>query len=165
MEGSVLQAQVSSLHRLPFFIDPFPGHPQISDGKSGAIYSAGFVLIVHHPNDFAVESAPTTYLQSSKEMWVDVEPTHSSCSAQVLGLPFKQRKCIIPSDLNVESYRQPACILGCVRNEIHRRCHCHPFHLPRDSNDTTVYRECKAKDIFCFVENYCEELLGKIRFL
>ena len=133
-----------------------PGRPQISDGKSGAIYSEGFVLIVHHPNDFAVDSAPTTYLQGSKEMWVDVQPIHSSCSDQVLGLPFQQRKCIIPSDLNVDTYRQPACMLGCLRNEIHRRCHCHPFHLPKDNNDTTVYRDCKAKDILCFVENYCK---------
>lgn len=89
------------------------------------------------------------------ETWVDVQPILSSCSDQVLGLPFQQRKCIIPSDLNVESYRQPACMLGCVRKEIHKRCYCHPFHLPRD-NDTKVFRDCKAKDIFCFVENYCE---------
>lgn len=113
-------------------------------------------MIVHHPNDFAVESASTTYLPLFKETFVDAQPIHSSCSNQVLGLPFSQRKCIVPSDLNLQTYRQPACMLGCLRSEIHRRCHCHPFHLPKDGNDTNYIRDCKAKDILCFAENYCK---------
>lgn len=135
------------------------GRPQASDGKSGAVYSEGFVVLVHHPNDFPVESAPTTYLQLSKETFIDIQPIHSSCSEQVLGLPFAQRKCIIPKDLNLLSYRQPACMLGCLRDEIHKRCHCHPFNLPVSSNDTKDYRDCKAKDVMCFTENYCEFLV------
>lgn len=117
------------------------------------------MLLVHHPNDFAVESAPTTYLQASRETWIDVKPIQSSCSNQVLDLHFEQRKCIIPSDLGVETYRQPACMLNCARNEIYKRCHCHPFHLPKDRNDTTLRRDCTAKDILCFTENYCKNFL------
>lgn len=111
---------------------------------------------MHHTNDFAVESGPTTYLELSKETFVDIQPIHSSCSQQVLGLPFAQRKCIVPKDLNVDSYRQPACMLGCLRSEIHKRCQCHPFHLPKVDNDTSSLRDCKAVDVMCFVENYCE---------
>lgn len=106
-----------------------------------------------------MESAPTTYLELGQETFIDIQPIHSSCSDQVLGLPFKQRKCIIPSDLNVQSYRQPACMLGCLRDEIHKRCRCHPFHLPSVDNQTSKLRDCKAKDVFCFVENYCEHIL------
>lgn len=143
------------------------GQPQASDGKSGAIYSEGFVVIVHHPNDFAVESASTTYLELGQETFIDVQPIHSSCSDQVLSLPFKQRKCIIPSDLKAQTYRQPECMLGCLRDEIHRRCHCHPFHLSRAGNHSDQLRDCKAKDVYCFVQNYCEELnlaLSFVRF-
>lgn len=148
--------------RLTYFYIQFPsGRPQASDGKSGAVYSEGFVVLVHHPHDFAVDSASTTYIELTQETFVDVSPTHSSCSDQVLGLPFSQRKCIIPSDLNVASYRQPACMLNCLRTEIHRRCHCHPFHLPRSDNETNTYRDCKAKDVTCFVENYCKKVFGK----
>jgi acid-sensing ion channel, other len=132
------------------------GRPQASDGKSGAVYSEGFVVLVHHSNDFAVESAPTTYLPLSAETFIDVQPIHSSCSDQVLGLPFPQRKCIIPSDLRVKNYRQPECMLGCLRNEIHKRCGCHPFHLPKSDNETRYIRDCRAKDVNCFVINYCE---------
>lgn len=132
------------------------GRPQASDGKSGAVYSEGFVVLVHHSNDFAVESAPTTYLPLSSETFVDVQPIHSSCSDQVLGLPFSQRKCIIPPDIQASHYRQPACMLSCLRTEIHKRCGCHPFHLPKSDNETRFIRDCKAKDVYCFVLNYCE---------
>ncbi|CAO1376532.1 unnamed protein product [Diamesa tonsa] len=131
------------------------GRPQASDGKSGAIYSEGFEVITHHTNDFAVESASTVFLELSQETFVDVEPTYTSCSAQVLSLPFSQRNCIIPADRNVEIYRQPACMLECLRDEIHRRCQCHPFHLPTN-NITKPIRKCRTVDALCFVENYFE---------
>lgn len=133
------------------------GRPQPSDGKSGAIYSEGFEIITHHTNDFAVESASTVFLELSQETFIDVQPTHTSCSDQVLGLPFSQRSCIIPADRNVEVYRQPACVLECLRDEIHRRCQCHPFHLPTN-NITKPIRNCRTVDALCFVENYCKFL-------
>jgi len=135
------------------------GRPQASDGKSGAILSEGFVVIVHHPDDFAVESAATTYVDLNRETFIDIQPIYSSCSNQVLGLPFSQRKCIIPSDINKEVYRQPACMLECLRDEIHRRCYCHPFHLPGGDNQTSSLRSCIAKDVSCMVLNYCEFLM------
>lgn len=131
------------------------GRPQASDGKSGAVYSEGLVALVHHPNDFPVESHQTTYLPFGSETFIDIQPLHSSCTDQVLSLPFEQRKCILPKDLNKHSYRQPACLLECLKDKIHNLCHCHPFHLPKSDNETN-YRFCKAKEISCFVTNLCE---------
>lgn len=113
-------------------------------------------MIVHHPNDFAVEAAPATYVDLKKETFIDVQPIHSSCSDQVLVLPFAQRKCIIPSDIGKSHYRQPECILNCVRDEIYDQCSCHPFHLPKNSNSSITMRDCRAVDVDCFVEHYCE---------
>lgn len=113
-------------------------------------------MIVHHPNDFAVESAPTTYIDLKKETFIDISPIHSSCSNQVLVLPFSQRKCIIPSDKGKSNYRQPECMLECLREEIHKRCYCHPFHLPRAIDEKNKFKDCKAVDIMCFVNSYCK---------
>ncbi|XP_052873492.1 sodium channel protein Nach-like [Anopheles cruzii] len=130
------------------------GYPQASDGKSGALYSEGFMLMVHHPHDFAVEDAPLTLLRLGKETFVNVLPTDSRCSEQVLALPQSQRKCIIGSDFHppIAYYRQPACTLDCVRKEVHRKCGCHPFHLPRPR--ATKIRNCTVYDSICFIENY-----------
>lgn len=90
---------------------------------------------------------------------IDVLATDHRASDQVLALPIRQRKCVIPSDKpNLSrSYRQSACTLECMRDEIHRICGCHPYHLPR----ALVYvidqfRECEVFDVTCFVDNYCE---------
>lgn len=123
------------------------------------------MLIVHHPNDFAVESAPTTYVELNRETFIDIQPIYSSCSEQVLGLPFEQRKCIIPSDKGKENYRQPECMLECLREEIHRRCKCHPFHLPRAPNQTHALKDCRAVDVMCFVDNYCRLTMEDFYFL
>lgn len=91
--------------------------------------------------------------------YIDVYATDIRASDQVLELPVKQRNCIKPSDKPDlrTSYRQPACTLECMRDEIHRRCGCHPYHLPR----AVVYvmdqiRDCEVFDITCFVDNFCE---------
>lgn len=133
------------------------GKPQASDGKSGALYSEGFEIMIHHPMDFAVESAPTILIGLGKETHVTVSPIHSSCSDQVLALPFSQRKCIIPSDRNLKIYRQPACMLECLQDEVQKRCHCHPFHLPKKNfENNTVMRDCIMRDAICFAYNYCK---------
>ncbi|KAG5683871.1 hypothetical protein PVAND_013132 [Polypedilum vanderplanki] len=132
------------------------GRPQASDGRSGAIYSEGFVIIVHHPNDFAVEKAPTTFANLKKETFVDVTPIYSLCTDQVLALDFDRRKCIIPSDLNSDHYRQPECMLNCLRDHIYTHCNCHPFNLPRESNSSKFIRDCIATDVACFSEHYFE---------
>ncbi|XP_049294922.1 sodium channel protein Nach-like [Anopheles funestus] len=156
------------------------GYPQASDGKSGALYSEGFMvgydrrliipvqganvislsnkLMIHHPHDFAVEASPLTLIRLRKETFVNVLPTDSRCSEQVLALPQNQRDCIVGSDFNppIANYRQPACTLQCLRNEVHRKCGCHPFHLPQptDRGPGQRVRNCTVYDSMCFVENY-----------
>lgn len=94
-----------------------------------------------------------------KETFVDVYPTDSSCSQQVLNLPFSQRKCILTSDLAVlvdsgDEYRQPACMLKCYRAMVYNVCRCHPYQLPIDPSGSM--RDCGIMDVPCFVENYCK---------
>lgn len=60
------------------------GSPQASDGKSGVLYSEGFILLIHHPNDFAVEAAPLTLIKLGTETYVNIAPTDLSCDDQVL---------------------------------------------------------------------------------
>ncbi|XP_041786050.1 sodium channel protein Nach-like, partial [Anopheles merus] len=133
------------------------GYPQASDGKSGALYSEGFMLMIHHPHDFAVEASPLTLIRLGKETFVNVLPTDSRCSEQVLALPQSQRDCIVGSDFSppIERYRQPACTLECLRNEVHRKCGCHPFHLPRPMVGRNGQALETALSRFnVFVENY-----------
>ncbi|XP_055594577.1 sodium channel protein Nach-like [Uranotaenia lowii] len=135
------------------------GFPQASDGKSGALYSEGFMLMIHHPYDFAVESAPLTLLRLGTETFVSVTPTDSRCSAQVLGLPQEQRPCITGKDFPkpIKNYRQPACTLECLRNHVHRKCGCHPFHLPIQSqipDSEKPIRSCTITDTLCLIDNY-----------
>ncbi|XP_058827422.1 sodium channel protein Nach-like [Topomyia yanbarensis] len=135
------------------------GFPQASDGKSGALYSEGFMLMIHHPHDFAVEAAPLTLLRLGTETFVSVTPTDSRCSAQVMLLPQSQRCCITGEDFPVpiENYRQPACTLECLRNEVHRKCGCHPYHLPSKPHipgKKKLIRKCSVADSFCLIENY-----------
>uniref|UniRef100_A0A182K6C4 Uncharacterized protein n=1 Tax=Anopheles christyi TaxID=43041 RepID=A0A182K6C4_9DIPT len=134
------------------------GYPQASDGKSGALYSEGYMLMIHHPHDFAVEASPLTLIRLGKETFVNVLPTDSRCSEQVLALPQSQRDCIVGSDFSppIEKYRQPACTLECLRYAVHRKCGCHPFHLPPLTvarNERNI-RNCTVYDSMCFVENY-----------
>lgn len=94
--------------------------------------------------------------------YIDVQATDRRVSDQVLELPLKQRKCVISSDKpNMRtSYRQSACTLECMRDEIHRICGCHPFHLPRPLVFIIdQYRDCEASDSICFVDNYGELFL------
>lgn len=93
------------------------------------------------------------------ETFVDVYTTDSSCSQQVLNLPFSQRKCILTSDLpgfveRGDKYRQPACMLRCYRAMVHNVCRCHPYQLPIDP--FVRIRGCGIMDVPCFVDNYCE---------
>jgi acid-sensing ion channel, other len=134
------------------------GYPEIADGKSGVLYSEGFVVMVHHPFDFAVESAPQTLVRPGYETFITVSPIDSRCSDQVLALPQQRRACIIPADKGIDMYRQPACMLECVRDSVHDECHCHPYNLPRskDLMPVNYIRECTVVDIYCLVNNFCE---------
>lgn len=55
------------------------------------------------------------------------------------------------------SYRQSACTLECMRDEIHKICGCHPYHLPRSlSYNYDQFRDCEVSDSLCFVDNFGE---------
>jgi amiloride-sensitive sodium channel len=133
------------------------GAPQASDGKSGAIYSEGFVLMVHHPNDFAVEAHPMVLVKLNRETFVSVYPTDIRTSEQALQLPQRQRHCATDNDFKPpKNYRNPACMLECLTDTVHEKCGCHPFHLPRKSIIRPTIRDCTILDALCFTENYCE---------
>uniref|UniRef100_A0A336M005 CSON006246 protein n=1 Tax=Culicoides sonorensis TaxID=179676 RepID=A0A336M005_CULSO len=131
------------------------GAPQISDGKSGALYSDGFVLLAHHPNDFAVQSNYMTLLEQGTESFVEVFGSVLTCTNEVLSLPIPQRNCLLPSDLSKSYYRQPSCSLGCVRNKIYEFCGCHPYQMPRpfDEPNAEYVRDCITTDAMCIVKN------------
>lgn len=129
------------------------GAPQISDGKSGFLHSDGLVLLVHHPRDFAVQEDATVLLEQGVEKFVAIFPTALTCSEETMKLPVKQRTCMISKDLNVVQYRRPECFLACRRELVYKRCGCHPYHLPVPRSSTRI-RDCTAKDVTCFVDNY-----------
>ncbi|XP_055527647.1 sodium channel protein Nach [Wyeomyia smithii] len=135
------------------------GFPKAADGKSGALYSEGIMLMTHHPHDFAVEAAPLTLLGLGSEAFISVSPTDSRCSEQVMLLPQAQRSCIIEKDFStpIGNYRQPTCMLECLRDEVHRKCGCHPYHLPSRSQipgGAKQIRKCSVEDSMCLIDNY-----------
>lgn len=122
-------------------------------------YSEGFVSIIHHSDDFAVQAQANVLIALGKETFVDVTPTYSSADDKVLALPFAQRNCINSQEEQYLYYRQPACILDCLKEEVYKRCQCHPYYLPKASifKDLEKYhRDCRINDTMCFVENYCK---------
>lgn len=124
---------------------------------NGVLSRPPFQSLIHHPNDFAVESAPTTLLKTGTETFIAIYPTDSRCSSQVLDLPQSQRNCINAADYShLDTYRQPACILECLRDAIHKECKCHPYHLPQvlTYGRQRQLKECTVLDALCFVNNY-----------
>jgi amiloride-sensitive sodium channel len=135
------------------------GRPQASDGKSGPIYSEGFEAIIHHPDDYAVQAHSTAFIQLNRETFIDVIPTSSGVEDKVLALPFRQRNCINSKDFDYFEYRQPACMLECLKKKVYEKCACHPYHLPRASSlqmENSTLRDCKVVDAMCFVNNFCK---------
>lgn len=154
------------------------GAPQISDGKSGALYSEGFVvnnfglsnivsfdklitqqLLIHHPYDFAVQSHYMTFLEQKHESFVEVYGSVLTSTDEVLGLPVEQRDCLTPEDVGMTFYRQPGCSLACVRDKIYDLCGCHPYNMPAPRFNVNKHklRECIAKDAVCFVMNMSKD--------
>lgn len=130
------------------------GAPEISDGKSGALYSDGLILLVHHPREFAVEDDQVVLLEPGIEKFVEVYPTALTCSDETLRLPVEQRTCLMPNDLGVRQYRQAECVLACKRQLVYQECGCHPYHLPLPRNPEMRIRDCRVADVMCFVDNY-----------
>lgn len=131
------------------------GEPEISDGKSGVLYSDGFMLLIHHPHDFAVFSHPIILVEIGRESYIELFATDLTCTAEVIELAPKQRECVIGSDVGISRYRRPACILYCTIAKIYATCKCHPYFLPRPTDGSWI-RECEVNDVMCFVDHFCK---------
>lgn len=132
------------------------GGPQLADGKSGIIFSAGFMLFVHHPFDYPVEASQMTFFGVGYETSVSVYPTVTLCTDEVLALSEEGRNCISASDVGLNFYRQSDCSLACLRSTVYDNCGCHPYYLPRSKNDDGRYQDCRVIDAECFDKNFCE---------
>lgn len=132
------------------------GYPQVADGKSGVLFSSGFIMLVHHPYDFPVEGNQLVLIEIGAVTSVAVYPTLSYSSENIRDLPLQSRRCILDYEMDANVvYRQPACNVACTRRFIYEHCHCHPFHMPRPTNGETM-RDCTAVDAACFAKNFCE---------
>lgn len=134
------------------------GSSHLSDGITGAIYSDGMILLVHHPYEFVGETAAITLLRRSRETFVAIDPIITTVSSQVLDLSVSERKCLTPSDLNSEiatgHYEKSTCDSYCMNNRIYDTCGCHPYYLPVAVRADV--RECNVSDVYCFSENFCK---------
>lgn len=125
------------------------GYPQTGGLKSGPLFSSGFIMMIHHPQDFPVEGNPLKLIEIGTISSVAVYPTLSQCTDDVLALPSKSRRCVQPSDIGGDDYRQPACRVECTLKYIYHTCGCHPFYMPYPKSGSSV-RNCLAVDADCF---------------
>lgn len=136
-------------------------YPQVADGKSGVLFSSGFIMLLHHPLDYPVEGNQMTLVEIGAVTSVAVYPTLMLSSTEVLSLPSKKRRCVVDEvdEEITKVYRQPSCAVGCARRIIYNLCKCHPFHIPRGTDSMNVssskwIRECNAVDASCFAKYY-----------
>lgn len=156
------------------------GWPQVADGKSGVLFSSGFMVLLHHPYDYPVEGNQMNLVEIGAVTSVAVYPTLTHSSPEVQELPMLSRRCVLDGEVDGDGgaqwgvYRQPACAVGCTRSFIYRRCGCHPFHMPRPADDHQAMptngsdgaeavsggggeermRDCTAMDALCFARNF-----------
>lgn len=130
------------------------GFPQLSDGISGALFSSGLMMLIHHPHDFPSETSQIILLKEGRENFVAVYPIITTCSSEVLDLAIHERKCYQPSDFNDEDYLKSACELDCLVKGIHKICDCHPYYLPPAAGNGNI-RKCNVTDAICFSQNFC----------
>lgn len=147
------------------------GWPQVADGKSGVLFSSGFMMLLHHPFDYPVEGNQMNLVEIGAVTSVAVYPTLTHSAPEVQALPTRSRRCVLDGEVDGEVqmaavYRQPACAVGCTRRFIYQRCGCHPFHMPRPNGEATAngseglgggaerVRDCTAIDAACFARNF-----------
>lgn len=129
-------------------------YPQLSDGISGAIYSNGLMMLIHHPNDFPSETEQIMLIKPGRSNFIAVYPIITTCSSDVLKLGVSARKCIEPEDFFDQIYVRSACELECFTKRIYFICNCHPYYLPTLLNGPNI-RNCTVKDAICFSKNFC----------
>lgn len=158
------------------------GWPQVADGKSGVLFSSGFMMLLHHPYDYPVEGNQMNLVEIGAVTSVAVYPTLTHSSPEVQALPMRSRRCVLDGEVDggrggaqmTAVYRQPACAVGCTRRFIYHRCGCHPFHMPRPVGEKAAngseglggnlerVRDCTAIDAACFARNFrrCSVCVG-----
>lgn len=146
------------------------GAPQVADGKSGVLFSSGFIMLIHHPLDYPVESNVVRLIEIGHITSVAVYPTLSYCAAEVLDLSPTDRQCLYPADLGAGQYeyRKSSCNLECLRDLMYATCECHPYYMPTSlmmaANGRPSIRECEALDAVCYTKNmskYMRQSLAK----
>lgn len=131
------------------------GYPQVADGKSGVLFSSGFIMLLHHPYDYPVEGNQMVLIEIGAVTSVAIYPTMYFASDNIQSMSIQSRRCILDSEWDESPiYRQLACKIGCTRKFIYGQCNCHPFHLPRRSGETL--RDCTAIDAACFANLFCK---------
>lgn len=131
------------------------GYPQVADGKSGALFSSGFVMLLHHPYDYPVEGNQQVFIEIGAVTSVAIYPTLYYASDDIRSMSIQSRSCILDNEWAESAvYRQPACNIGCTRKFVYDQCKCHPFFLPRKSGE--IIRDCTAIDAACYANIYCK---------
>lgn len=130
------------------------GYPQVADGKSGVLFSSGFLMLIHYPEDFPAEVHQMKLIKIGYITSVAIYPTFSHCSSDVLALPIESRQCVLPGEVKPDFRRQPSCAVACTRDYVYATCKCHPFHLPLPIGGPPM-RECTAIDAACFSKHFC----------
>lgn len=125
------------------------------DGRSGVIFSRGFMTLMHRPFDYAVEGNQLNLLEVGAVTSIGVYVTLTNADASVLALSQDVRHCVEQDDLTGAT-----CAVRCTREFVYTACGCHPFYLPRPLDATgpesvSWQRECDALDAVCFARNYC----------
>lgn len=128
------------------------GSPQVADGKSGALYSSGFIMLIHHPLDYPVEGNVVRLVEIGHITSVAVYPTLNFCTDEVLALPPDDRQCLHPGDVGGHEYRESSCNMECLRGLLYATCKCHPFYMPEPVNGLAI-RQCEFIDAICYARN------------
>lgn len=131
------------------------GAPQVADGKSGALFSSGLIMLIHHPLDVPVEGNVVRLVEIGHITSVAVYPTLSYCDDEVLALSARDRRCLQAGDVvgdDDDEYRQTQCNMECLRHLVYTTCKCHPFYMPIPL-DGLMMRHCEAIDAACYAEH------------
>lgn len=81
------------------------GNTSAPDGRSGVLFSAGVVMLLHHPLDFPVDGNELQLVPLGASASVAVYTTLTHSSDEVLALPMASRRCVLDYELDEAVYR------------------------------------------------------------
>lgn len=125
--------------------------------------STGLVVLIHHPLDYATESVIAVTVKTNLETFLEIKPSSYSSSEEILSLTPEKRNCYTSDDLDVHFYRESMCILNCQNEVIFNQCRCYPYHMQNSINKDL--KECKLRDMFCYIKNFGEFFVLQILLL